>query len=154
MATVVNAAVEAGIGVGEDAVSYSSVAGETCTPICSETTESSIVTGEEDTRVYSPSVGISTENVDCKRWEQYPSPGKVFHQEQNINSSGSVNGSKATVTLVAASAEQKQYQQQHQQHQQQQQSSDATGETVTYGERASDFTFSLVLERNLLTCFV
>ena len=33
-------------------------------------------------------------------------------------------------------------------------SSDVTGETVTYGERASEFTFSLVLDRNLLSCFV
>ena len=62
-----------------------SIAGETydpsCTPICSETTQSSTATGEEDTRVYAPSVGISAENADGKRGAQFPSPVSVASAE-------------------------------------------------------------------------
>ena len=81
--TPVSDTVETGTGVDEDTVTYSTVAGETCTPICSETTESSTGTGEEDTRVYAPpSVDISTENADCKRGSQFPSPVSVTSVEK------------------------------------------------------------------------
>ncbi len=55
-ATVVNTVVETDTWAREDAVTYSSITDETCDPICtpifSETTESSTATGEENTRVW------------------------------------------------------------------------------------------------------
>ena len=79
--TTVNAAVEEVTWAGEDTVTYSSIDGETCdpncTPICSETTESSTATGQEDTKMYAPSVVISAKNADCKRGAQFPSPASV-----------------------------------------------------------------------------
>jgi hypothetical protein len=55
LTTAVNVAVETDTGVGEDTVANSSVVGEACTPIFSETTESSTASGEEGTRVYAQS---------------------------------------------------------------------------------------------------
>ena len=83
---MVNTVVETDTWAREDAVTYSSITDETCdpicTPICSETTESSTATGEENTRVYTPSVDISAENVDCKRGTQFPSPASVASAEK------------------------------------------------------------------------
>jgi hypothetical protein len=53
--TTVNVAVETGTGVGENTVANSSVVGEVCTPMFSETTDSSTAAGEEGTRVYTQS---------------------------------------------------------------------------------------------------
>ncbi len=82
MTTTVNVVVEEGTGVGVDTVAYSSVVGETYPLVCSETTESSTATGEQDTRVHAPSVDVSAENADCKRGAQFPSPVSVESAEK------------------------------------------------------------------------
>ncbi len=93
LATAVMAADETRKGRGVDAVATSDTAGETCTPICSQTMESSTAADEKDTRVYAQSVDISAEGADCKRGARFPSPASATPAERaNIKRVKSMKG--------------------------------------------------------------